>query len=88
MYPNHCDLSYDKIFARNVKARREAMGLTRKELAECLMGYPESLLARVETGDPTGCTIDFLICLAEYLKVPIETLMTNRYFCPRYEKGE
>ena len=86
MYPNCNNLSYDKIFAQNVKARREAMGLTRKELAENHMGYPEELLTRVEAGDTTGCTIDFLVCLAKYLEVPLETLMTNRYFCPHYEK--
>lgn len=84
MYPNCSNLSYNEIFARNVKARRKAMNLTRKELAEERMGYPEELLARVEAGDATGCTIDFLVCLSEYLEVSIETLMTNRYFCPYY----
>lgn len=83
MYPNYNNLSHDEIFARNVKARREALNLTRKELAETHMGYPEELLARVEAGDTTGCTIDFLICLAECLKAPIEALMTDRYFCPQ-----
>ena len=80
MYPNCTHMSYDKIFARNVKARREAMGYTRKELAEAQMGYPEELLARVEEGNTTGCTIDFLVCLAEYLETPLEALMTDRYF--------
>ncbi len=82
MYPDFNKLSYDKIFATNVKARREAMGFTRKELAENQMGYPEELLLRVESGDTTGCTIDFLVCLAKCLEVPLETLMTNRYFNP------
>lgn len=84
MYPNCTNLSYNEIFARNVKARREAMGLTRKELAENHMGYREELLAHVEAGDTTGCTIDFLVCLAEYLEAPLEALMTSRYFCPYY----
>ena len=86
MYPNCSNMSYDKIFAHNVKARRHAMGIARKELAESIMGYPEDLLARVETGDTAGCTIDFLVCLAEHLKTPIETLMTNPYFCPYFDK--
>ena len=86
MYPNCNNLSYNEIFALNVKARREAMGLTRKELAENQLGYPEELLARVESGDTTGCTIDFLVCLSEDLEVPLETLMTGRYFCPLCEK--
>lgn len=86
MYPNCSNLSYDKIFAQNVKARREAKRLTAKELAEDIMGYPEELLLQVERGDIKGCTVDFLVCLAEALEVPLETLMTNRYFCPHYEK--
>lgn len=86
MYPICTTLSYNNIFARNVKARREARGLTRKEMAEECMGYPEEMLARVEAGDTTGCTIDFLVCLAKYLEAPLETLMTDRYFCPHYER--
>lgn len=82
MYPNCSNLSFDKIFATNVKARREAKRLSTKELAENIMGYPEELLLRVEAGDTTGCTIDFLVCLAKCLEAPLETLMTSRYFNP------
>lgn len=79
MKPNFSTLSINEMFARNVKACREAKGLTQKELAEEILGYPEEFILKLEQGLPCECGIDFYIDLAKEFGVSIEAL-TNRYF--------
>lgn len=79
MKPNFSSLSINEIFARNIKACREAKGLTQKELAEEILGYPEEFLYKAECGLPCECGIRFYIDLAKEFNVSLEAL-TNRYF--------
>lgn len=79
MRPEFPKLSVNEIFARNVKACREAKGLTQKQLAEEILGYPEDFICKVEQGLPIPCKIGFYVELANELGVSIEAL-TNRYF--------
>lgn len=82
MWPNKTDISYAKVFGNNVKACREARGLSQKELAEDVLGYPEEMIRRAEEGKTLICSIDFYVCLAEYFGVTLDALLTNRYLIP------
>lgn len=82
MNPQNTTLSYEQIFGNNVKACREAASLTQKELAEDILGVPEDLIQQIEAGTACNCTIDTYICLANYFRVPLESLLTNRYLIP------
>lgn len=86
MYMNK-PLSYEKIFGLNVKVCREAKGLSQKELAEEILGYPEELIQKVEDGIPCNCSIDFYVSIANFFKVPLESILTNQYFSiPTYKE--
>lgn len=72
-------MSYEEIFARNVKNCREAKGLTQKELAVEILGYPEELLRKVEEGNTTECSLSFYVYIAKFFGVSVDDLFTNRY---------
>lgn len=82
MWPQNTTLSYEQIFGNNVKACREAAGLTQKELAEDILGVPEDLIQQIEAGTACDCRIGTYISLANYFRVPLESLLTNRYLIP------
>ena len=77
MRPRFTNLSYEEIFGRNVKACREAAGLTQKELAEDVLGVPEDLIQQIEAGKACDIRIDTYICLANCFHVPLEGLLAN-----------
>lgn len=85
MWSNKTDISYEKILGYNVKACREARGLSQKELAEEILGYSEETIRLVEEGYNPNCSIDFYVCLAESLGVTLDALATNRYLVPTKE---
>ena len=72
-------LTYEEIFARNVKACREAAGLTQKDLAEGVLGVPEELIQQIEAGKACDIRIDTYICLANYFHVRLESLLANEH---------
>lgn len=75
-------ISYEQIFGNNVKACREAEGLSQKELAEDILGVPEEFIQQVEAGTACNCRIDFYVNLANHFHVPLESLLTYRYLIP------
>lgn len=82
MWPQNTTLNYEQIFGNNVKACREAAGLTQKELAEDILGVPEELIQQIEAGTACDCRIGTYIFLANYFRVPLESLLTYRYLIP------
>lgn len=86
MRPDYTEMSYEKIFGNNVKACREARGLSQKELAEDILGYPEEMIRQAEEGKALNCSIDFYVCLAKTFGVTLDALLTNRYLVPRKVK--
>ena len=86
MWPEKRDMSYEKIFGNNVKVCREARGLSQKELAEEILGYPEEMIRNAEEGKPLNCSIDFYVCLAKEFGVTLDALLTNRYLVPQKVK--
>ena len=82
MWPDRTKMSYEKIFGNNVKACREARGLSQKELAEEILGYPEEMIRKAEEGKAINCSIDFYVCLAKEFDVTLDALLTNRYLVP------
>ena len=78
MHPEE-KLSYEQIFGNNVKACREAEGLTQKELAEDILGVSEELIHQIESSVSVHCCLDVYIDLANHFHVPLESLLTDRY---------
>lgn len=79
MWPDNTNINYEKIFGNNVKACREARGLSQKELAEDILGYPEEMIRQVEEGKTLNCSIGFYVCLAKEFGVTLDALLTSRY---------
>lgn len=69
----------EKIFAYNVKMCREAKGLTQKELAVEILGYPVELLQKVEEGLAYECNLEFCVSLAKFFGFSLDDLLTNRH---------
>lgn len=81
-------ISCEKIFAYNVKKCREVKGLTQKELAVDILGYPVELLQKVEEGLAYECILEFCVCLAKYFGISLDDLLTNRHLVyPPNEDG-
>ena len=81
-------ISYEQIFGNNVKACREAEGLSQKELAEDILGVPEELIRQIENGVSVHCRLDVYIKLANYFLVSLVSLLTDRYLIPPIKPKE
>lgn len=92
MWPKHDNRNSAEILGDNIKKCREAVGLSAKQLAEEICGYPEQDLLNIESGH-NMININLVCAISRYFTVDTDILAGVHYFNPHdygvgYSVGE
>ncbi len=81
MWPKHDNRSSAQILGDNIKKCREAAGLSAKQLAEEICGYPEQDLLNIESGH-TMININLVCAISRHFTIDTDMLAGLHYFNP------
>lgn len=81
MWPKHDNRNSAQILGDNIKKCREAAGLSAKQLAEEICGYPEQDLLNIESGH-NMININLVCDISRYFTVDTDMLAGVHYFNP------
>ena len=81
MWPKHDNRDSAEILGNNIKKCREAAGLSVKQLAEEICGYPERYLLDIESGHHM-ININLVCSISRYFTVDTDILAGAHYFNP------
>lgn len=81
MWPRHDNRNSAEILGDNIKKCREAAGLSAKQLAEEICGYPERYLLDIESGHHM-ININLVCAISRYFAIDTDMLANIHYFNP------
>ena len=81
MWPRHDNRNSAEILGDNIKKCREAAGLSAKQLAEEICGYPEQDLLNIESGH-NMININLVCAISRYFTIDTDILAGVHYFNP------